>query len=40
VAGTIDYLTFTRFYFPAGVVDFTNLYSRIMNIYKVRSVKS
>jgi hypothetical protein len=21
VAGAIDYLTFTRFYFPAGVVD-------------------
>ena len=26
VAGTIDYLTFTRFYFPAGVVDFISLF--------------
>jgi len=32
VAGTIDYLTFTRLYFPAGVVDFVDLHPRNLNI--------
>jgi len=28
VAGRIDYMTFTRLYFPAGVVDLQNTFKR------------
>jgi very-short-patch-repair endonuclease len=47
VAGTLDYLTFTSFYFPAGVVDvclysflFTFIFMNNKNLFNRKSLKS